>query len=229
MAEKKLRYPYSFFENHAWQKKQFVCGIDEVGRGCLAGPVVVASCILPINAHHELLIDSKELDEGQREKAYAWLIKRALWSTALASHRIIDERNILQATALSMRRSYYQLVEKLPWEFEKLRFVVIDSVPLVVEKSYLHPNLEFFNFNYGESISPSIAGASIIAKVTRDRLMNSMSKFFPAYALEKNKGYATREHIANLQKQGPSIIHREKFVDSLLEEKKPEDKQALLF
>lgn len=222
-----MRYPYLFFEQHAWQEKKYVCGIDEVGRGCLAGPVVVAACVLPHNAHHELLIDSKELDEQQREKAFAWLTKRAIWSIALASNRVIDEQNILQATSHSMRKAYYQLVEKLPWELGLLKFVVIDSVNLVLDKAYTHPNLEVFSFNFGESISPSIAGASIIAKVTRDRLMKNMGEIFPAYALGKNKGYATKEHIASLKNIGPSIIHREKFVDSLIEEQEQSVQQKL--
>lgn len=225
-TSEKIVIPKNFYEKNAWQQDLYVCGIDEVGRGCLAGPVVVGAVILPINTTYYLLKDSKILTEEEREKAFAWIVRHAIWSTAVVNHRIIDQRNIYQATLLAMRKVYFQIMTQLDFLEEKLKFVLIDAMPLVLEKGLIHKNLEFLHFNYGEQRSISIAAGSIVAKVVRDRLMGSIGEFFPGFAFEQHKGYATKQHMAALQKIGPSIIHRKSFLRGA---KIDQDEQQLLF
>ena len=227
----------NYYEKKAWAEGLYTCGIDEVGRGCLAGPLIVATVIIPQNSTYHLLKDSKILDEEDREKAYKWITKNSFYSIAIASHTVIDKINIYQATLLTMKKAYMQLVETMPIHHEKLKYVLIDAMPLVVDKSYMHENLEFRHFNYGESRSTSIAAASIIAKVTRDRLMRSMSPLFPTLLINQHKGYGTKQHIELLESQGPTIVHRTSFIskilskikDSQTENKENNEQQQKLF
>ena len=109
-------FPKNHFETISWQQKKFVCGIDEVGRGCFAGPLVTCAAILPIDvehlyAQHKLLRDSKKLDEKQREQAYEWLVKNCFYSIAISNNRIIDNINIYQATLLTMKKAFLQVLQ----------------------------------------------------------------------------------------------------------------------
>ncbi len=234
---KKLAYPKNSFEKKAWKENLFICGIDEVGRGCLAGPLLVSSAILPINAKHKLLKDSKVLNEREREQVYSWLIKRCFYSTVIVSNQQIDKLNIYQATIIAMQKVFAQILHIIPFNSNQIKYLLIDSIPVKLDSIYKteNPNLEVFSMNYGESISPSIAAASIIAKVTRDRLMQKINPIFPAFNLAKHKGYGTALHKEAIKNHGTSIIHRKTFVtkiqNDLIEGNKKEnnDRQQNLF
>ncbi len=215
MQHKTLKIQKNHFEHLAWNEKLFVCGLDEVGRGCLAGPVVVAAVILPHNTTYRLLKDSKILEPEDRVTAYNWITKNCYWSVGYASHQTIDAINIYQATLFAMRKAYLQLTETLPFPIQQLKYIVIDAMPLNLDTTFGHEGLTFHHFTQGERFSTSIAAASIVAKVTRDRLMERISTFFPAFAFEQHKGYATKQHVSALLAQGPTIIHRSSFISEI--------------
>lgn len=208
----------NFFEREAWIEEKFVCGIDEAGRGPLAGPVVVAAAILPINTRYALLKDSKVLTESERATAYAWIIKHALYSVVVVNHADIDRLNIYQATKLAMHKAYVQIVEQLA-SIESLKSITVDAMPLDVVTGYGHDKLELYSFPFAESKSSSVAAASIVAKVTRDRLMLQLADLFPAYNFKQHKGYGTAQHAQAIKNHGHSIIHRRSFIGKFLEEK----------
>jgi len=177
-----------------------VAGIDEVGRGPLAGPVVAAAVILPENFRHKVLDDSKKLSEPVREALYAEFSGdvRIAWAVAVVDHEEIDRINILRATHEAMRRAVAALAMQPD-------HVLIDGKPV-------HP----FPINQtaligGDALSLSIAAASVIAKVTRDRLMVQMDALHPGYEFAQHKGYGTPLHLAKLQAHGPCPIHRRSF------------------
>jgi ribonuclease HII len=223
-------YPKKYFEKAAWEKDCFVCGIDEVGRGCLAGPLVVAACILPQNTNYLLLKDSKIMTAEEREKAFVWIAKNCFYSTAIVSPSVIDKINIYQATIHAMRKAFMQLIETLPFDYAKLKYLLIDAVPLMFEKCYLHRDLEIYNFPKGETISTSIAAASIVAKVFRDKLMDDLAVIIPQFGFESHKGYGTKQHMQALKQHGSSILHRESFLSGLRkDESNDEQQQRLIF
>lgn len=222
----KIKIPKNFFEKKAWAADTFVCGIDEVGRGCLAGPVIASAVILPIGTKCRFK-DSKILTAQEREQDYLWITENAFYSTALVSPATIDKINIYQATVMAMRCAYMQLVDIIPFEYSQLKYLAVDAVPLVFDKNYTHKALEIHNFPFGESVSTSIAAASIVAKVTRDRLMDSMAEVFPAFSFNKHKGYGTKQHMLELENSGQSIIHRTSFLKSL--RAKNNDNQRSIF
>lgn len=231
MEIKQQRLKKNSFELAAWQNNHYACGIDEVGRGCLAGPLVVAAAVIPQHTTYSLLKDSKAMTEDERNKAFAWITKNCWYATTTVSHHIIDTINIYKATQYAMRKAFMQLVETIPFEFNKLTHVLIDAMPLVVDPAYTHQDLAFYHFIKGESKSSSIAAASIVAKVTRDRLMEKMGPYFPSLALEQHKGYGTKQHIDFLLSNGPTIIHRSSFITEIRphKERKNHDEQQLLF
>jgi len=204
------------FEKEAWHKGQYVYGIDEVGRGCLAGPVVVAAVMLPQNTSYDLLKDSKIMTKGQRNEAYAWIIKNCSYSLASASNHVIDSINIYQATLLCMRKAVIQLLNQQHIDAKKLRYILIDAMPLVFEANVIPEHIKFEHFTQGETRSTSIAAASIVAKVSRDKLMTEACKYFPGYNFASHKGYATKEHIAGIKKIGASIMHRSSFLSNIV-------------
>lgn len=198
------------FEEKAWQNGySAVCGVDEAGRGPLAGPVCAAAVILPAGIVIEGLNDSKKLSEKKREALFDVITENAIsWSVSLVDETVIDEINILQATYRAMQ----QAVEGLPRPAD---FVYVDgnrseglSLPHECVVS-------------GDARIPSIAAASIIAKVTRDRLMRDFAVRYPAYGFEKHKGYGSRAHYAVLLEHGPCPIHRRTFLKKFYE-KHPE-------
>lgn len=177
-----------------------VCGVDEAGRGPLAGPVCAAACILPRGSVFEGLNDSKKLSEKQRERLYGQITERAIsWSVCLADERTIDEINILQATFRAMRGA----VEGLSVRPE-LCLVDGNRDPLL--------GIKTLTVVHGDAQCPSIAAASILAKVTRDRLMLEYAAQYPQYGFEKHKGYGTKAHYAALDQYGPCPIHRRSFL-----------------
>lgn len=181
-----------------------VCGVDEAGRGPLAGPVCAAAVILPQGLIIDGLNDSKKLSEKKREMLYDKVTENALaWSVAFASEAEIDEINILQATFLAMKRA----VEGLGI---KADYALIDGnrmPPLGVDGETVIK---------GDSLSMSIAAASIIAKVTRDRLMLEIDKEYPQYLFSQHKGYGTALHYEMLEKHGISPVHRRSFLKKIL-------------
>ncbi len=206
-AEKKNSTLYKFEENF-WQKNESVCGVDEVGRGCLAGPIVTAAVILNPYAYHEKIKDSKLLRPIQLENIYTWILQNSLYAIGISNARIIDEINIYKTTQITMKKSLVHLLalaKKLP------EVIAIDAMPLSLQ-STPYKNITIESFIKGESKSASIAAASIVAKVTRDRIMQNMHTAFPSYHMNKHKGYGTATHITALQNNQASIIHRTTFI-----------------
>lgn len=179
---------------------QVVAGIDEAGRGPMAGPVCVASVVLPPKYRHPVLNDSKKLAEKQREKLYEEITRHPdiRWHCEVVEVEVIDRINILQATWLGMRRCALALDPRPD-------AVLIDGTP-VRDFPVHHVALV-----EGDSLSYSIAAASIIAKVTRDRLMVEMALQFPQYGFETHKGYCTPHHQETLRIHGPCPHHRRSF------------------
>ncbi|MCK4517721.1 ribonuclease HII [Candidatus Babeliales bacterium] len=224
MQKKRFSFTKNYFEEQAWEKKLFVCGIDEAGRGCLSGPVVAAAAILPFNASYKLLRDSKLMTKQERETAYLWITKNCFFSHAIIDHHIIDARNIYQATRLAMKKAFIQLLEIVPFSLEKIIYLLTDALPIQIPQSYSHNNIEQFNPTHGESVSTSIAAASIVAKVTRDRLMQRLSPVFPAFSFDEHKGYGTKTHTEALISYRESIIHRKSFLSNFYKQIKDSEK-----
>ena len=193
----------SVFEKE-YSDHQAICGIDEVGRGPFAGPVVAGAVILPKDHPILYLNDSKKLSEKKREELYEVILKEAVATgIGMASPARIDEINILQATYEAMREA----VSKLSREPDLL---LNDAVTIPEMTIMQVPIIK------GDAKSVSIAAASILAKVTRDRLMIEYDKILPEYGFAGHKGYGSKEHIAAIQKYGPSPIHRRTFIKNFM-------------
>ncbi|MBQ4066074.1 MAG: ribonuclease HII [Clostridia bacterium] len=194
---------YSFDDQFKSEDIRYVCGTDEAGRGPLAGPVVAAACILPDGIVIEGLDDSKKLTEKKREKLYDQICEKALaYSIALSTPEEIDEINILEASLMAMRRSIAGLAI-LP------DFVLVDGN---IDRGFLQPAKAVIG---GDALSQSIAAASILAKVTRDRLCLEMDAAYPQYGFKKHKGYPTKAHKLAVFKHGPCPEHRRSFLSFL--------------
>ena len=179
----------------------YICGIDEVGRGPLAGPVVAGAVILPKDCDILYINDSKKLSAAKREELYDVIMEKAVAvGIGMASSQRIDEINILQATYEAMRQAVAQLPQE-PDIF--LNDAVI--IPGISEEKQI-------KIIKGDAKSVSIAAASIVAKVTRDRLMEQYADVFPEYDFASNKGYGSAAHIAALKQYGPTPIHRHSFI-----------------
>jgi len=176
-----------------------VAGIDEVGRGCLAGPVVAAAVVLPERHRIKGIRDSKMLPRARREALYELILDRAVGvGVGCVEVDVIDRINILQATKLAMR----QALERLP---EQPDHLLIDALSL---REIALPQCPLIG---GDAISASIAAASIVAKVTRDRICDEFDRRYPAYGFARNKGYGTRRHVDALNTDGPCAWHRRSF------------------
>lgn len=181
-----LKYEKALYKNGV----KLIAGVDEVGRGPLVGPVVAAAVILPINYHLDGLNDSKKLTEKKRERFYDILMQEAIAiGIGEASAKEIDEINIYQASKLAMMRALENL--KI-----KPEHVLVDAMPL---KEIDIPSTSII---HGDALSLSIAAASVIAKVTRDRMMIELDKKYPEYGFAQHKGYPTKKHLEVLQKYG---------------------------
>jgi ribonuclease HII len=194
------RFPNLDHENELKsQGYELIAGIDEVGRGALAGPVVASAVILPRLASlpwFDLVRDSKELNSSKRESLFDLINKEAIAvGIGIVPSQVIDSINILKATKLAMM----QAVEKLP---KQPHFLIIDRVTLA------QCPIPQKGITRGDKLCLSIACASIIAKVTRDHIMEEFDRIYPGYGFAQHKGYGTRRHISSLQKLGPSPIHR---------------------
>jgi ribonuclease HII len=183
-----------------------ICGVDEAGRGPLAGPVIAAAVIIDENTYIDGVFDSKQLNEEQRNDLYVEIKNKCIsFGLGIVRHIDIDRINILNATKLAMKKA-----------IEHLR-LGIDAV-LVDGNFYQHDGLTVVNIIKGDTLSFSIAAASIIAKVTRDRLMEKYENLFPAFSFGKHKGYPTKQHIDEILKNGYTDIHRRTFKLKCLDE-----------
>lgn len=182
----------------------YICGIDEAGRGPLAGPVVACAVILPKDDRILYLNDSKQLSAVKRDELYDMIRERAVAvSVGIVGHERIDEINILQATYEAMRTAVMNLKQKpdiLLNDAVTIPGIDIKQVPIIK----------------GDAKSCSIAAASIIAKVTRDRIMTDMDKHYPQYGFAQNKGYGSAQHIEAIRKYGPCSIHRRTFIGNFI-------------
>lgn len=188
------------YEKKYYDTCDYICGIDEAGRGPLAGPVVAGAVILPKGLKIPYLNDSKRLSEKKREELYDVIMEQAVSvGVGIVSPERIDEINILQATYEAMREA----VGTLSYRPDVLLndAVIIPELTIPQEKIIK-----------GDAKSLSIAAASVIAKVTRDRMMKAYHELFPEYGFEKHKGYGSKEHIEMIQKIGPCAIHRRSFL-----------------
>jgi ribonuclease HII len=200
------------FELASWIDNKVICGIDEVGRGCLAGPVVTAAVIMPPYKTSRLLKDSKILTEPERLKAYTWIKRHCWYGVGIVHHRLIDRINIRQATLLSMKRALLHALSSCPKSIES---IIIDAMPLnLSDTGYNHIPVHYFPD--AERKSSSVAAASIVAKVHRDTLLTKLDAIIPGYQFANHKGYSTLEHMTSLQTLGPSIIHRLSFLQTVL-------------
>lgn len=184
---------------------KYICGIDEAGRGPLAGPVVIGAVILPENSFIEGVNDSKKISEKKREKLYEQITKEAIaYSVGIVDQKKIDEINILNATKLGV----------------KLALEGLKQTPEIIMVDALN-NLETSGIPYisvikGDAKNYCIAAASIIAKVTRDRIMRQWDEIYPAYGFAKHKGYGTAEHIKALKENGACTLHRKSFIKNFI-------------
>lgn len=170
---------------------KYIAGTDEAGRGCLLGPVVASAVVLPPDFNHELIKDSKKLSEKQREEAYQIIVDNALsYAVCIISPEEIDEINILEASRKAMEESIIQLNVKID-------LILTDAVKLK------RIDIPYIDLIKGDAKSKNIAAASIIAKVTRDRICYELDKKYPMYNIKNNKGYGTKDHLEALEKYGP--------------------------
>lgn len=182
---------------------RYIAGIDEAGRGPLAGPVVVASVIMPLDNPIEGVNDSKKLSPKKRDMLYDKIVAQAIdMHVAIISAEVIDEINILNAT----KRGMTECIDGL----RQVDCVLIDAVKI-------DSPVRTLSIVHGDALSYSIAAASIVAKVTRDRLMTEYDKQYPQYNFAKHKGYGTAEHIALLKQYGPCPLHRKSFIGHFVE------------
>ena len=193
------------YEEELWRSGySLIAGMDEVGRGPLAGPVTVACCIMDPKAIVEGVNDSKKLTEKKRERLFPELIEHAVgYSVISIDNEEIDRLNILNATKQAMKRCVYSL-------FPVPDMLLVDAVDDdfgVPHRSIIH----------GDALSYSIAAASVIAKVTRDRMMVEYDRLYPGYGFAKHKGYGTKDHIEAIKKLGPCPIHRKTFIKNFVE------------
>ena len=192
------------FDNEFFnQGYRFIAGIDEAGRGPLAGPVVASAVILPPNISINGVDDSKKLTPEKREILFEIIKEKALSiGTGIVSSKVIDEINILEATKVAMLKAVENLTI-IP------NLIIIDGItPLSLTHQV---EIKQITIKKGDTLSQSIASASIIAKVTRDRLMLDYDAKYPKYLFAKHKGYGTKEHLDRIREFGPSEIHRKSF------------------
>ncbi len=187
------------FEQKLWERGyKRVAGVDEAGRGPLAGPVVAASVILPTDVSILGINDSKKLTQKRREDLYGWILGYASVGVKVINHEMIDEINILNATKKAMVGAVEDMVGQPD-------YLLIDGTIALLTK------IDQEYIIKGDEKSMSIAAASIIAKVTRDYIMEDLHELFPMYGWDTNKGYGTRKHRDAIQKYGPTAYHRMSF------------------
>lgn len=186
-------------------KVQYICGIDEAGRGPLAGPVVVGAVILPKDSFIEGVNDSKKISEKKRERIYEQIIAEAIsYGVGIVDQKTIDEINILNATKLGVKLALEQMKIKPD-------LILVDAL-----NNMDTLGIPFKSVIKGDAKHYSIAAASIIAKVTRDRIMQEWDELYPVYGFAKHKGYGTAAHIQAIKENGPCILHRQSFIKNFI-------------
>ena len=195
------------FDNSFRNKKiKLIAGVDEAGRGPLCGPVVAASVIFDKKIFHPQINDSKKISEKTRNELFDWIIENcSSYGIGIVDHKKIDEINILQASLKAMKIAVQSLKHEP-------HLVLIDGNKSIQSKIPANTIIK------GDSKSFSIAAASILAKVTRDRMMTKLAEEYPGYGWERNKGYATREHVAAIKRLGITPHHRNTFLKNIIAE-----------
>ena len=184
---------------------QYLAGIDEAGRGPLAGPVVVGCVIMPIDSFIEGVNDSKKVSEKKREKLYEQITKDAIsWGVGIVDQNEIDEINILNAT----KKAVTMAIESLKIKPER---ILVDALTHINTLG-----IPYTSIIKGDATSYSIAAASIIAKVTRDRIMRKWDEVYPVYGFAQHKGYGTAAHMEAIRKNGACPLHRKSFISSII-------------
>ena len=187
---------------------EYVCGIDEAGRGPLAGPVVVAAVIMPKDSMIEGVNDSKKVSEKKREKLYDLITEEAIaYGVGIVDEKEIDRINILNATKAGLTEAVKSLKQKPD-------VILVDALTNIDTEG-----IQYRSIIKGDAKSYNIAAASIIAKVTRDRIMRERDKIYPQYGFEKHKGYGTAAHIAAIKENGLCPLHRLSFVKNIVDKK----------
>lgn len=183
-------------------------GLDEAGRGALAGPVAVAACIMPAGFQHELIKDSKLLSEGERAEARKLVLDNAIaWHVTLVSEEVIESTNILKATLQGMK----DCLNHLDGNGTRFDFILVDG-----DQFHGYNGLPFETIVGGDNKYVSIAAASILAKTTRDNYMKEISKEYPEYGWGSNKGYGSAQHRNAIQEHGGTVHHRKSFISHML-------------
>ena len=180
---------------------KYICGIDEAGRGPLAGPVVVGAVVLPRNSFIEGINDSKKISEKKREQIYETITKEAIsYGVGIVSQEQIDDMNILNATKLGLTMALKELSVKPD-------LIIVDALNKIDTLG-----IPYISMVKGDAKVYSVAAASIIAKVTRDRMMQEWDSIYPAYGFAKHKGYGTAFHIEAIKENGLCVLHRKSFI-----------------
>ena len=194
-------------ENEIYEKEhvEYICGIDEAGRGPLAGPVVVASVIMKPDSFIEGVNDSKKVSEKKREKLYEQIIDEAVsYSVGIIDQNEIDDINILNATKKGLTQALTELEQRPD-------IILVDALTKIDTLG-----IPYESIIKGDAKSYSIAAASIVAKVTRDRIMRQWDEIYPQYGFEKHKGYGTAMHINAIKEYGPCPLHRKSFIKNFI-------------
>jgi ribonuclease HII len=203
-----------YYENKAKRNGyQFVIGVDEAGRGPLAGPVVAAAVSLKSRRFENRIYDSKRLRPLERERAFEEIRRKSAVGVGIIDEDIIDKDNILEATRQAMENAVFNLLANLFSKKELKKNKLSDKIFILVDGNHLSLNLpyKYKNIIAADTKSLSVASASIIAKVIRDRIMVIYDRLYPQYGFRKHKGYPTREHLKALRVNGPSKVHRASF------------------
>ncbi len=196
----------SYEKKYELQGRKLICGVDEAGRGPLAGPVCAAAVIMPSGLMIEGVNDSKKLTPKKRETLYQIIIEKCIdYSVSLVCSEKIDEINILNATHLAMKNAVDSLKQK-------------PDIVLVDGNSLPKWDVDSVSIVKGDALSHSIACASILAKVSRDKFMIEQAEKYSSYGFERHKGYGTKAHIESLKKYGPCEIHRKTFLKNILKD-----------
>jgi ribonuclease HII len=205
-SRKRKNKPSLYYEKRLKRKGYtFIIGVDEAGRGPLAGPVVAAAVALKRTNFKNYIDDSKKLSSIHRENAFQEIIKKSVFGIGIVNEKIIDRLNILVATRIAMEQAIEKLLDKIRHRKKQRIHVLVDG------DLKLDVNFPFKGIIRGDAKSKSIACASILAKVTRDRIMSLYDRVYPQYGFLQHKGYPTKAHRHALQRFGPSIIHRRSF------------------
>lgn len=207
--EERINKLKMYEENLYKEGAKYICGIDEAGRGPLAGPVVVGAVVMPRDSKLEFMNDSKKVMQKRRDVLYDEITKTAIaYGIGIVSQEEIDELNILNATKKGLHLALGEVIEKLK---KKPDIVLVDALREIDTYGIIYESII-----KGDATCYSISAASILAKVTRDRIMEEWDNVYPMYGFSKHKGYGTREHIEAIKQYGPCTLHRKSFIKNFI-------------